>query len=71
MDTLTLTLAVALGVAIIGQLTLPVWGGWLRARRERQARQEIARLLETAADRQLQHFGDRLAKLGNKGGGDE
>jgi len=72
MDALTLTLAIACAVAILGQLTLPVWGRWLRERQEKLTKVKIARLLEAAADRQLQTPAQHMAKLGKnqKGVGD-
>lgn len=54
MDTSTLILAVLVAVAVLGQLCLPLVGGWNRNRQARQAKRDIARLLETAADHQIQ-----------------
>jgi membrane protein DedA with SNARE-associated domain len=71
MDTTGIVLAVLLAIAVIGQLCLPLIGRWNHRRSSARLAKARARLLEAAADRQLQHFDDRLAKLGSKGGGDE
>lgn len=74
MDTKTTILAVLVAIAVIGQLTLPIWGGWYRKREERLAKQKIARLLEDAADQQIaaaKPQSDTLAKLDSKGVGND
>jgi Tfp pilus assembly protein FimT len=71
MATSTLTLAVVVAAAILAQLTLPLWGRWLADRRARQAKQQIARLVEAAADRQLVTAQQQAAKLGSHGSCDD
>ena len=71
MDAMTLVLALAVVTAIVGQLLLVVTTRWLRERSDKSVAEARARLVEDAADRQLQTQKQHIAKLGSKGGGDE
>lgn len=71
MDALTLVLALAVVIAIVGQLLLVVTTRWLRERSDKRLAEARARLVEAAADRQLQTQKQHIAKLDCKGGGDE
>lgn len=68
MDALTLVLALVVTVAVVGQFLLIVWGNHFRELDQRQLAEARARLVEAAADRQLQTQAQHSRNLGNSEG---
>lgn len=74
MDTTTTILAVLVAIAVIGQLVIILTGEWRTKRNAEQAKRQLARLLEDAADQQIavaKPQSDTLVKLDSKGVGND
>lgn len=70
MDAMTLILALAVVTAVIGQFLVVVVTRLQSERRDKVVAEQRARLVEAAADRQLQTSEQHFRKLDGKGGGD-
>jgi hypothetical protein len=64
-------LAIVVTISVVGQAGLILWGNRSRRVDHRQVAEDRARLVEAAADRQLETSRSQMAKLDGKGGGDE